>query len=73
MIMGKQHDTMPNEPQEAPVRPQQPEIRQPNDPKAPDIPQEAPQNEPQEVPRQPNPQPGIMPDQPGSEFNRAEV
>jgi hypothetical protein len=63
--MGKQHDTIPNERQEAPVQPNQPEIQQPNDPQGIPIPQEAPQNEPQDVPQQPG--------QGGSEFNQTEV
>jgi len=60
--MGKQHETMPNEPQEAPVQSTQPEIQQPNDPKGPVIPQEAPANEPVEVPQQPNRQQEIKPE-----------
>ena len=71
--MGKQHDTIPNEPQEAPVQPSRPEVQQPNDPRGTSVPQEAPQNEPQEVPQQPNPQPEIRPDQHGSDLNRTEV
>ena len=63
--MGKQHDTIPNEPQEAPVQPTRPEVQQPNDPQGPPVPQEAPPNEPQEVPQQP--------DQGGSELNQTEV
>ncbi|MGN6178399.1 MAG: hypothetical protein ACTHNW_04420 [Mucilaginibacter sp.] len=71
--MGKQHDTIPNEPQEAPVRPDHPEVQQPGDPQGPPIPQEAPQNEPLEIPREPAPQPEIKPDQPGSLLNQTEV
>ena len=63
--MGKQHETIPNEPQEAPVQQPQPEVQQPIDPMEPSVPQEAPQNEPQEVPQQP--------DQNGSELNQTEV
>ena len=63
--MGKQHETIPNEPQEAPVQPLSPEVQQPTDPHTPSIPQEAPPNEPQELPKQP--------DQSGSEFNQTEV
>ncbi|MEO3407552.1 hypothetical protein AAFN85_26780 [Mucilaginibacter sp. CAU 1740] len=63
--MGKQHETMPNEPQEAPVQQPQPEIQQPKDPGTPEIPQEAPNNEPVEVPQQP--------DQTDSELNQTEV
>ncbi len=63
--MGKQHETIPNEPQEAPLQPSHPEVHQPNDPQGPSIPQEAPPNEPQEIPQQP--------DQGGSELNQTEV
>jgi len=63
--MGKQHETIPNEPQEAPGQPSRPEVQQPNDPQGPSIPHEAPPNEPQEVPQQP--------DQGGSELNQTEV
>jgi hypothetical protein len=48
--MGKQHNTIPNEPQEMPVRKDEPEIKQPNDPKVPEIPQEDPQRIPDEIP-----------------------
>lgn len=71
--MGKQHETMPNEPQEAPVRPASPEIKQPCDPAGPGIPTEAPYNEPVELPQQPAPQPEISPERPGSLLNRTEV
>jgi hypothetical protein len=63
--MGKQHETIPNEPQEAPVQPSRPEIQPQNDPQVAPIPQDAPPNEPQEIPQQP--------DQGGSEFNQTEV
>ncbi|TSJ36625.1 hypothetical protein FO440_22625 [Mucilaginibacter corticis] len=63
--MGKQHDTIPNEPQEAPVQSPKPEIQQPNDPQGPTFPQEAPGNQPQEIPQQP--------DQGGSGLNQTEV
>jgi hypothetical protein len=63
--MGKQHDTIPNEPKEAPVQPDSPEIQQPSDPQVPGNPEEAPLNEPQEVAQQPAEQ--------GSEFNQTEV
>ena len=63
--MGKQHDTIPNEPQEAPVRPSRPEVQQPNDPQGPPVPQEAPENEPLEVPQPPG--------EGGAEFNQTEV
>lgn len=62
--MGKQHDTIPNEPQETPVQSPKPEIQQPNDPRVPSVPQEAPDNQPQEVPQRP--------DQ-GSALNQTEV
>lgn len=68
--MGKQHETMPNEPQEAPFQPKKPEIQQPADPQTPEIAQEAPQSEPTEVPQE---RPGISPGQAGSELNRTEV
>ena len=69
--MGKQHNTIPNEPQEAPVPPEKPDVQQPTDPHTPEIPQEAPDNEPQEVPAQPAPE--VKPDQSGSELNKTEV
>ena len=50
--MGKQHDTIPHEPQEMPVRKEEPEIKQPNDPKVPGIPQENPERIPVELPPQ---------------------
>lgn len=70
-VMGKQHETMPNEPQEAPVQPELPEVQQPSDPQTPEIPQEAPQNEPTEIPQQP--QPEFSPDQAGSELNQSGI
>jgi hypothetical protein len=48
--MGKQHNTIPNEPEEMPVRKDEPEIKQPADPKVPEIPQEDPDRIPDEVP-----------------------
>jgi hypothetical protein len=48
--MGKQRNTIPNEPQEMPVRKDAPEIRQPADPKVPEIPQEDPDWIPDEMP-----------------------
>jgi hypothetical protein len=48
--METQHRTIPNEPQEAPVQPTQPEVRQPSDPGQAGIPEEHPVNEPQEIP-----------------------
>lgn len=47
--MGKQHNTIP-EPQEMPVRKDEPEIKQASDPKLPEIPQEDPDRIPDEVP-----------------------
>jgi hypothetical protein len=70
--MGKQHETMPNEPQETPVQADKPEIPRPSDPNGPSVPQEAPQNEPQEMPK-PAPRPEAKPDQTGSELNQTEV
>ena len=43
--MGKQHETIPNEPEETPLQPDRTEVEQPNDPKVPEVPQEAPQND----------------------------
>jgi hypothetical protein len=40
--MSKEHQTIPNEPQESPVQPGKPEVELPSDPKTPDIPREAP-------------------------------
>ncbi|UOE48726.1 hypothetical protein MTO98_30465 [Mucilaginibacter sp. SMC90] len=60
---------MPNEPQEAPVRPASPEIQQPSDPASPGIPTEAPDKEPVELPQHPE----ISPEKPGSLLNRTEV
>jgi hypothetical protein len=45
------HNTIPNEPQEAPVTPEKPEISQPADPNTPSAPQEAPEYAPLEVPQ----------------------
>jgi hypothetical protein len=71
--MGKQHETIPNEPQEAPVQAPQPEVQQPHDPNGPSVPQEAPNNEPVEIPQQPAQQPEIRQDDRGSELNQTEV
>jgi hypothetical protein len=71
--MSKQHETIPNEPQESPAQPGKPEIEMPRDPKTPDIPKEAPQQEPREVPQQPSPQPEIKPGGPASLLNKTEV
>jgi hypothetical protein len=46
----KKHETIPNEPEEAPVMPEKPGVNQPSDPKEPQIPQELPPQQPQEVP-----------------------
>ena len=54
--MGKQHDTFPGETPEMPVPKEAPEIKQPNDPKGPEIPQEDPQITPEEFPKEYNPQ-----------------
>jgi hypothetical protein len=70
--MGKQHETIPNEPQEAPIQPDRPEIQQPVDPQSPHIPEEAPPNEPQELPKQAPPQPEI-PSGKEPDFNKTEV
>lgn len=61
MIMGKQHETIPNEPQESPVRPLAPEIQRPGDPQEPQIPAEAPDRQPEEVPQHPQQQPEAEP------------
>jgi len=42
--------TMPKEPEEIPLQKPEPEIRQPSDPKVPEIPQEDPERMPQELP-----------------------
>jgi len=46
--MGKKQ-TIPNEPEEMPVAPQNPEIKQPNDPGVPKSPEEAPGTQPPEI------------------------
>jgi hypothetical protein len=46
--MGKKQ-TIPNEPEEMPVTPQNPEIKQPNDPGVPKSPEEAPGTQPPEI------------------------
>ena len=48
--MSKQHNTIPNEPQEMPEREDTPEIKQPTDPKVPEIPPEDPDRVPDEIP-----------------------
>ena len=62
-IMGKQHETFPGEQPEMPGRKEMPEINQPNDPKAPEVPQEDPFRQPQEVPPGNNPE--VAPANPG--------
>jgi len=49
-MMGKQHDTFPDEKPEMPVRKDTPEIGQPADPEEPEVPQEDPQIAPDEFP-----------------------
>lgn len=66
--MGKQYETIPDEPQEKPGQPGNPEIIQPRDPSGAPVPQEAPQIEPVELPQPPGIKPGD-----GSELNRTEV
>jgi hypothetical protein len=56
--MGKQHNTFPNEQPEMPVPNQNPEIKQPSDPKEPEIPKEDPQIIPDELPPDSNTLPG---------------
>jgi hypothetical protein len=48
--MSKKHETIPNEPEEMPVKKEQPEIQQPNDPRTPEVPQESPGEIPDELP-----------------------
>jgi hypothetical protein len=61
--------TMPNEPDEMPLHKPEPEIKQPNDPKTPDIPEEHPEREPEELPPS-TPSPDEMPpEQPGQSGN----
>jgi len=48
--MGKQHDTFPGEQPEMPVPGKIPEIKHPEDPKEPEIPQENPEQIPDELP-----------------------
>ena len=44
-----QKQTIPNEPEEMPVTPQNPEIKQPSDPGVPKSPEEAPAVQPPEI------------------------
>lgn len=59
--MTKQHQTIPKEPEEAPVKPQKPEIEQPGDPGLPKAPEESPVREPEELPPNEIPKPEIQP------------
>jgi hypothetical protein len=54
--MGKQHETLPNEPQEKPVPKEVPEITRPLDPQAPTIPREGDEPIPNELPPPKSPQ-----------------
>jgi hypothetical protein len=45
------HNTIVGEPQEAPITPEKPEIKQPADLAQPEIPEEAPENTPLELPQ----------------------
>jgi hypothetical protein len=56
--MGKKHDTFPEEQPEMPVRKEIPEVNQPADPRAPEIPEEDPEELPEEFPNTVNPQKG---------------
>ncbi|MFD0792148.1 hypothetical protein ACFQZX_00890 [Mucilaginibacter litoreus] len=47
--MSKQHNTIPNEPEEMPERNDKPEINKPADPSMPEIPKEAPDDIPPEI------------------------
>lgn len=61
--MGKQHNTVPNEPAEFPVQPEKPEIQQPSDPGEPQVPEEAPENIPNELPPDESDSPELNPDE----------
>jgi hypothetical protein len=50
MMMGKQHDTFPEEKPEMPVPKETPEIGQSSDPEEPELPQEDPPIQPDEFP-----------------------
>ncbi|MBB5395410.1 hypothetical protein [Mucilaginibacter sp. AK015] len=52
--MSKKHQTIPNEPEEMPVKKDRPEIEQPVDPKAPEVPDESPDELPDEMPPEEN-------------------
>jgi hypothetical protein len=56
--MGKQHQTFPGEQPEIPAPKKNAEIKQPADPKEPEIPAEDPDRVPEELPK-----PGDEPDQ----------
>lgn len=49
--MGKQHETFPGERPEVPTPKENPEIRQPYDPREPDVPAEDPERMPNELPK----------------------
>jgi hypothetical protein len=55
--------TMPNEPDEMPVNPERPEIRQPTDPGEQEMPEEAPENIPNEIPDTEPGEPEVDPDE----------
>lgn len=71
--MGKQHQTMPGEPEEAPLTPMRPEIERPGDPQAPKVPEEAPDRQPEEVPQHPEPRPEAELGKPGEGGMQASV
>jgi hypothetical protein len=48
--MGKQHDTFLGEQSEMPVPEKKPEVKQPDDPKEPQVPEEDPEQVPKELP-----------------------
>ncbi|PTR01104.1 hypothetical protein C8P68_101335 [Mucilaginibacter yixingensis] len=56
----KKH-SIPNEPDEMPVNPENPGIQRPSDPGEPQIPEEAPENIPREVPPEPANPPEVAP------------
>jgi len=71
--MSKQHQTLPGEPEEVPVQPENPEIKKPGDPHEPRTPEEAPQQEPKEIPDQSSPQPETGPVKGDIDYNKTEV
>ena len=64
--MGKK-ETIPNEPEEMPVTPKNPEIKQPSDPGVPSSPQEAPGTQPPEITPNPSQNPEINPGRVGKQ------